>query len=361
MQILKDNTRKSGALFVQLESLDDLWVLYNIIKEGDRIKGKTTRRVVMREGDTGNRQSMVLKLEVKKVEFHEFTNTLRVLGQIIEGPKDLVSYGDHHTFNMEPGKRYRIYKDKWYKNDINRIRKNIKRQESPLVLCVAIESGLANLALISDYSLNPITEINKNIPGKRYGKQHYEKALQDFFKGIKTVIEENVERNNIKLVVLCGPGFTKEELLAYLKEKSNILDHNVAIRSISASSGELAGVYEVLRDGTIATQKSDYKFAKQAKYMSEFIEHLGKEDGLATYGLEQVKIASEMGAIKTVMVCDKLLRTSDEELHQKVEQILNNTENQGGEAHILTTNGPTGEQLESYSGVAAILRFRTEY
>ncbi len=83
MQILKDNTKKSGALVVQIESLDDLWVLYNILKPGDQMKGRTTRRVVIREGDTGQRQSMVLKLDIKKVEFHEFTSKLRVLGTII--------------------------------------------------------------------------------------------------------------------------------------------------------------------------------------------------------------------------------------------------------------------------------------
>ena len=102
MQVLVDKTR-NGELKVLIESLDDLWVIYNIIRENNQIKGRTFRRVVMREGDSGVRKPMTLLLNIQKVEFHEFTNRLRVLGTILEGPEDWVSTGQHHTFNLEPG------------------------------------------------------------------------------------------------------------------------------------------------------------------------------------------------------------------------------------------------------------------
>ena len=38
MQIIADNTR-TGELVVQVDTLDDLWVLYNIIKPDDRVRG----------------------------------------------------------------------------------------------------------------------------------------------------------------------------------------------------------------------------------------------------------------------------------------------------------------------------------
>ena len=95
--------------------------------------------------------------------------------------------------------------------------------------------------------------------------------------------------------------------------------------------------------------------------MAKFIEHLGKEDGLCSYGIDEVESAAKMGAVEHLLVCDKLLRTSDIDQRERIEDTLNNTENQGGTVHILSTNAPTGKQLESYGKIAAILRFRTEY
>ena len=73
MQVLLDNTR-NGELSLLIESLDDLWVLYNIIRTEDRLRGRTVRRVVIREGDAGERRPMVLTIRVEKVEFHEYSN-----------------------------------------------------------------------------------------------------------------------------------------------------------------------------------------------------------------------------------------------------------------------------------------------
>jgi protein pelota len=213
MQIIHNNT-KNGELKVQLECLDDLWVLYNILHPQDQIKGRTIRRVVVREGDAGTRKPMTILLNIKKVEFHEFSNRLRVLGTIIEGPSDYVSTGDHHTFNLDSTSRITIFKEKWYKNDITRIRKNLDKKDSSMVICVAIDSGIANVALLSNYSLTPVTEIQENVPGKRYAKQQHDKILNHFYESLAKVIYENVTRHNISFLILCGPGFYKEHFAA---------------------------------------------------------------------------------------------------------------------------------------------------
>ncbi len=263
---------------------------------------------------------------------------------------------------MEPGKKFKIIKEKWYKNDIERIRRNLKRSKGATVLCIAIETGIANIAMLSDYSLTPIAEVKQNIPGKRYGKQNFDKAMDKFFSKVLTIVDENIERNEPLLIIACGPGFTKEEFSAYFKSNSEALKNKSApIRDVNASSGELSGVYEIIRNGSISSQKTDFRFARQAEFMAKFVEHLGKQDGLCMYGLDEVIKAATAGAIEILLITDSLLRTADLEKREKIEEALNNTELQGGEVHILSTQNPPGQQLESYGNVAAILRYRLDY
>ncbi|QEE14456.1 mRNA surveillance protein pelota [Promethearchaeum syntrophicum] len=357
MQVLVDKTR-NGELKVLIESLDDLWVIYNIIRENDQIKGRTFRRVVMREGDSGVRKPMTLLLNIQKVEFHEFTNRLRVLGTILEGPEDWVSTGQHHTFNLEPGSKITIFKEQWYRNDIQRIRRNLEQKSTSSVLCIAIENGLANIAMLTNYSLTPISEIKENIPGKRYSKQMHKEIVEKFYNNVITVIDENLAKYPLSLIVICGPGFTKEHFVETYREKHEKKSNNVKMAAISASSGEISAIYEILRNGSISTLKADFKIAQDEMMMQQFIEFLGKDNDMIMYGLDQVKQCSIMGAIEHLLICDVLLRVSEKESRAEIEEILNNTEKNRGQVHILSTMNPAGEQLENYGKIAAILRYK---
>ena len=356
MQILFDNTG-NGELSVQIDSLDDLWVLYNILNSGDQIKGRTFRRVVKREGDSGERRPMTLAINVEKVEFHEFTNRLRVLGSIFEGPEDYVSTGQHHTFNLEPGRRIRIYKESWFKHDIQRIRRNLNKKEGSVILAMGIEKGLATVALLSNYSLTPITEIRENIPGKRFKKQGHQEAVNRFYEKTSIVVAENINRHPVSLVTVCGPSFTKVEFAEYFKEFLAKSKKKMDLRTLNASSGEMSAIYEVLRNGSIAELKSDFRIANDEMLMAKFIENLSKENNKVAYGLKEVVLAGDMGAIEDLLICDILLRNSDVKMRTKVEEILNIAEKGRGKVHILSTSNPAGDQLASYGKIAAILRF----
>ncbi|MBD3185772.1 mRNA surveillance protein Pelota, partial [Candidatus Bathyarchaeota archaeon] len=91
MKIIAKKLHKQ-LVVIQIETLDDLWTLYNLIAVGDFIEGKTSRRVVMtdRPEDKGERKWIYLKVKVEEIEFHEFSNRLRAKGKIMDGPKDLV-------------------------------------------------------------------------------------------------------------------------------------------------------------------------------------------------------------------------------------------------------------------------------
>lgn len=360
MQIIADNTR-TGELALIVDNLDDLWVLYNIIQKDDRIRSRTVRRVVVREGDSGERKPMILTIKVDSVEFYEFSNRLRILGSIIEGPDDFVAIGEHHTLNIEEGTKLSIFKDTWLRNDIERIRKNLGKKDRAIILAIALENGLANIALLSNYSLTPVSEISENIPGKRYDKQLQTELMNNFYGQITTIVMDHLARYKIGMVILCGPGFTKEHYGEILREQLTKTQNHLDIRMLGASSGEISSIYEILKNGTVASLSADLEIAQDGNLMTEFLTRLGKGEGTIAYGIKEVEAAAEMGAIETMMICDTMLRVGNIAERKRVDDILNNVEKNRGIVHIMSVTTPAGDQLQNYGKIAALLRFRANF
>ncbi|MHA2034342.1 MAG: mRNA surveillance protein pelota, partial [Candidatus Thorarchaeota archaeon] len=103
MKVIK-RVPKEGRITLKIETLDDLWHLYNIVAAGDRVIARTVRRVRIGSEDDRKQESvrkpMTLVLEVEDISFHTFSNRVRIKGRILEGPSDLVNIGSHHTFNI---------------------------------------------------------------------------------------------------------------------------------------------------------------------------------------------------------------------------------------------------------------------
>ena len=328
MQILDQNVSE-GKIKVQIDCLNDLWELYNIIREGDYIAGNTFRRVVVREGEAGERRPMYLKIHVEKVEFHEFSNRVRVLGTIVEGSADIVSMGQHHTFNLEI-------------ND-------------------GIDKGYSILCLLTNYSLNQIAEVEENIPGKHYAKQEQNKALESFYYSVFTVVLNNVSKYDIGAIVLAGPGYFKEEFMEYLKQEFKKIGRQIPMYAINASSSELSSIYEILNSGKLATVVSNHKMALESRYMQMFVESMGKNDGKCAYGIHDVKNAANQGAIEHLLVLDAAIRNPDPKLRESIEEILNAVEATRGTVIIVSSQNPAGEQLHHYGDIIALLRYKVDY
>ncbi|MHA1287324.1 MAG: mRNA surveillance protein pelota, partial [Candidatus Thorarchaeota archaeon] len=73
MKILK-RYLKEGTIVLKIETLDDLWHLYNTVGPTDVVVSRTTRRVRVGDEDRRKQDSvrkpMVLKLQVDDVAFH---------------------------------------------------------------------------------------------------------------------------------------------------------------------------------------------------------------------------------------------------------------------------------------------------
>ncbi|MHA1156283.1 MAG: hypothetical protein ACTSQK_09265, partial [Candidatus Heimdallarchaeota archaeon] len=221
---IKSRKYQIGSVSVIPETVDDLYVLYNLILPLDKVKARTYRRIRVGEEDgraeKGERVSMILTLEVEDVKFHEFANRLRIKGKITDGPEDLISYGTYHTINVETGTLLTIGKEIWSKIDKDRLEAAVRKSASAKVLIVAIDDSEATLAAIGAFSSTILVNIKERIPKKSGSKEKIRaEKIAKFYSTVTFAIEEAFSSKipDATAMVLAGPGFTKDNYYRYLK------------------------------------------------------------------------------------------------------------------------------------------------
>lgn len=356
LKILEIDT-KNEIVSLRTEDLNDLWTLYNVIDKDDEVLARTHRRIVLKEGSKGERKQMTLKLKVESISFHEFTNRLRVKGTILEGPEDFVTYGTYHTLNIEPGQKLTIKKEKWLKSEIKRLKKSSAFETDFNMLMIAIETGLATIALITNFSHNRIATIKKNIPGKRYEQSYRNKAYEEFFSDVSGILSEKIKSVKINTIIICGPGSTKDRFDQYIKEKAQI--HNLPkIYCIQAGSGTESAILETLKSKELQSLKENVKVLLETEKIEEIMQLFATNSDLIAIGFDEISNAIEKGAVKELFCADILIRGALKEKKLQIERILNGVEKVGGIIHILSSEHPTGQQIIDLGSLVAILRYK---
>nr|MDO8115802.1 mRNA surveillance protein pelota [Candidatus Sigynarchaeota archaeon] len=360
MKVIAKKLNKNQVVLA-IETLDDLWILYNIIAAGDQIEGKTSRRIVVtdREDDTGERRMVYLKIVVEQVEFHEFANRLRAKGKIIEGPED-VTLNTYHTFNIEENTVIGITKDDWTPTVLRMIDEAARHRIGQKVLVVAIDSGEATFAEIGDYYQKTSMSLTENIPGKRYGDvKDSVNARNMFFADVLKMIETMATGGKYSKIVITGPGFTREHFMEHCLNKNPSL--KPVLITEASSSASSSGIRELLKKQTIQGFLKDARIIQESAKVEEFFARLGKESGLAAYGIKEIQKAAEMGAIEDLLVTDDIIRKINVEKDLSIIALLKSVETTRGRVMIVSTLHDAGKQIQGMGGLAALLRFKTEY
>lgn len=359
MKIVK-RVLKEGKIVLKIETLDDLWHLYNTVGPNDIVISRTSRRV--RVGDEDSRKSdsvrkiMMLKLQVEDVSFHNFSNRVRLKGVILEGPKDLVNIGSYHTINVETGNTLTIIKEHWPKFVLDRLKEATKSQLRPMCLIVTIEDGTAELFLAADSGIQEAVRIRTTISRKRGDQKSHDASMKDFFTDTLLALRSQLEQHDFGLIVIAGPGFVKDHFRDFLVG-AKIKDLPPVVAE-SANSIGVPGAKEILFRGVISKAVTELKVETETRLVESLIEHISKDDGLGAYGNDEVSSAIQYGAVEELLITDKKLREGAEKERRWMDALIRNTEKTRGSFHIVSTEHPAGHQLQRLGGIGAILRFR---
>ncbi|MBU2560314.1 mRNA surveillance protein pelota [archaeon] len=354
MKVLHRNL-KEGKIKLRPENPDDLWYTKSIIKEGDLVSGRTYRRIKDEEkkrADKGVRVPISVDLRVQDSEFARYIMRLRVSGKIEKGPEDLISMGTFHTIEVKPNDTITIKKDRWKNWELDRIKEAEKAAKTPLVLVVCVEDGDAEFAIIRRYGVDFVVRVCVNVSGKKVVKEH-ETTMKEFLGDVSKKIGDVLKTEEIHTTLICGPGFVKENLLAYIKEKSPGIAKSCYIEG--TGTGGRAGIQEILKRGIIERIVSESRVSYETGLFERLLEEISKSSGLAAYGLDEVKTALKYGAIDKLLISDEFLRN-----YEGSDRLIENTKSKQGTVVIVSMEHDAGERLHKLGGVGAILRFPIE-
>lgn len=351
MKIMHKNLRE-GRIKIRAESGEDLWYLKSIIAAGDLISGRSYRRVRDEEkirADKGTRVPVTLSIRVENVELHIYAARLRITGKIESGPEDLISLGSHHTIEVCPPDAIEIKKEKWMEWELERLKEAEKAAATPLVLIASVEDREAEFAIVRRHGIDFVAKVASSGPGKDFEKER-EESIKKFYSMAAEKLDEILKREKVEGVVICGPGFAKDGLLSFLRDKR----HKVAemCRIEGTGAGGRSGVYEALKRGAVEKIAKESRVSMETRLVEKVFEEIGKSSMLAVYGIEEVEKALGYGAIENLLVADVLLRKNG------IDKIIEKTKKIKGEVLVISTEHEAGERLQAIGGIAALLRFR---
>jgi len=358
MQINDRHRTTDGRERVTLvpESLDDLWHLTYIVEPGDLVAGDTTRRIQRNDDDMrdtgGEREHMWVELEVEEVEFAKFANRVRVGGVIVDcSREDQLDF--HHTVNVEPRTEIEIEKI-WKPDQDDRLQEAVEATENPDVAIATVEEGEAYVHTVAQYG----TEERASLSGSSGKSDRGEGARtrETLFDELATILD----RMDVDAIILAGPGFTKQDALDYIQ--ANDPDLAAQITTVDTAGVGDRGVHEVLKRGAVDEVQTQTRISAEADLVDELTARIAKGSEVA-YGPDQVAEAAEFGAIEQLLVLDDRLRKErgDEgEWDVDVDDIIETTEQKGGEVTVFSGEFDPGQQLRNLGGIAALLRYRID-
>ena len=352
MKIIYQDLKK-GEIKVKVENLDDIWYLSHIIEKGDLVKGQTFRKIKL--GKEGERKAKVEKkkvflvIKVEKTEYE--AELLRVSGVVKEGPED-VPKGSHHTLNVEENSILTVIKQKWLKYQIDKLKEAAAVKAPDILICV-LDREEAIFALLKRKGY----EILSRIKGEVAKKGIEVKAKGSFYNEIIKLLKEYSERHKVRNIILASPSFWKEEVMKQIKDEE--LKKKIVLAT--CSSVDKSAINEVLKRPEIKEVLKQDRISKEMKLVESLLVEISKK-GNAAYGVEEVKVVAEAGAVKELLITDSFIqKMRSEQRYEKIDGLMKMVDKMKGEIHVISGEHEGGKKLDGLGGIGAILRYRLTY
>jgi len=360
------------------------------------IKSKTTRKNVQ---DALTKAMERLKLFNKVPE----TGLAIFAGNIAS---DQLGVGDMQTFTLIPPEPIGIY---YYRCEhrfmLEPLWEILEHEDSYGIL--VIDAKDATFAALKGQRADILKDMTSGVAGKtRAGGQssrRYERLrqmhLQEYFNRVgDTMTDLFLNIPNLQGIIVGGPGPTKEEFL-----KGNYLHHEIKDKVLTTVDTGYTG-HEGVKE--LVTRSRSFleqvRYTQERKVVQEFLKHLGEDDGLATYGEDEVMRQLKNVNVYTLLVSDSIKRWSvtlecrtcgfketrivDMDDYEEFENSLNDlnclkceggnyeiieredlievlvkmAEDAEARLEVISTHTEEGEMLyRSFGGIAAITKYRT--
>jgi protein pelota len=348
MKILSKNLKK-GYVKLQIETLDDLWYLSYIVDQGDFVKGETFRKIKIGTDEKASqvKKRVFLKIKVENVEFHKYSNILRISGTVTEGPED-VPLGSYHTFSVEEKTVISLEKESFLSYQIEKL-EEAEHQKTPKILICVMDRENAFFALSKKYGYDLLSSIEGDVEKK------FEKASTkgSFYEDLIKIITEYSKRYAPTNIILASPAFFKEDL--YKKISDEKLRKQIVLANCSSVKED--AVSEVLKRNEVQEILKQDRITKEANLLESLLKEISK-NGKAVYSLKETENAITSGAVSDLLITDAFIQKKRQEnSFAKIEYLMRTVDNTKGKIHILSSDFDAGKKLDGLGGIGALLRY----
>lgn len=348
MQIIKKNL-KEGEVTIKSETSDDLWHIHQVIEQGDRISGKTERKIKIGDGEDRKqavvKKTVFIEINVEKVEFSQYSDVLRVSGKVTEGPED-VPTGSYHTIEVEGGTTICIKKESWADYQLDKLKDAAAAIKKKIIIMV-FDREEAIFAALKGHGFEILSELKGDVSKKRMDTAE----KKNFYAELSKVLEEYNSRLKPDHIIVASPSFWKEYLV---KEISDTLKKKVVLAKCSEVSR--GAINEVLRSPELFKVLEHERSARELSLIEDLMKAVSKEE--ACYSIADCQQKIDEGNVKELFVSyEFLVQAKKDGFGRKADKLLKLCEERNGKVHIISTE-EAEKKLVGLGGIAGILRWK---
>ncbi|MEX2739236.1 MAG: peptide chain release factor aRF-1 [Candidatus Wukongarchaeota archaeon] len=371
--------------------------LVNELGTATNIKSKTTRKNVQ-----SALNSLIARLKMLPTQAPE-KGLVLFCGVTEDGKMEF-----HNVPLVEPVRQKLYVCDSSFHTE--HLREQLKEKETYGL--IVMDRSAATFAFLKGKHLNVLKTIYSHIMGKhRAGGQsarRFERLIEEqahnFMKEVgelgKKVFLEDLEEEDLKAIIIGGPGSTKEDFY-----KGTYLDNRVkekVVDLVDTGYTEEEGIKELVERSANILQ--NLRYMEEKRIVQKFLEQLAKDTGYLTYGEREIREALQQGAVDTLILSEGLdkvrikiqcqscdyeeektlpreeVEKEEEKLAERhcpkckssllsiiektdiVKELGELAEETGTSVEIISTDTEEGTQLlNAFGGLAAILRYKTNH
>ncbi|MFH1237015.1 MAG: peptide chain release factor aRF-1 [Candidatus Aenigmatarchaeota archaeon] len=262
---------------------------------------------------------------------------------------------------------------------------------------VLIDKSEADIGLLHGKKVRPLKHLDSMVPGKteaggwsqaRYARVR-EGLLNDFMKKVGEIASQNFsDQKDLLGVIVGGPGPIKE-----MFARGDFLRYDFKNKIITVVDTSYMGEYGLEEAVNRAEEAlKEASVMKEKRILIRFFNELGKDSGLAVYGLKETVEALKSGVVELLMVSEhldwvkaniKCLNCGEERevvmLRDKLEslkcekcselyeilaekdltdEIIKMAEEMNTKVEMVSADTKEGAQLKDMGGIGGILRYK---
>ncbi len=325
------------------ESFEDLYLLAMVVSKDNYVSSKSYRRFKASETDKGEQKEVFVRLVVEKTELDRGAGRLRIIGKIVSGhPEEYIQVNSYHTLTVGPLDEIEIEKPEgWGDFIIRRIRQAVLDSKRPRLGVIAVDDEKATLAYIRGYGIDLSGELFSHL-SKRMKEKDFEAQREKYFKDII----DSVKRMDVELVIIAGPGFTKDDIRKYVEYKG--IETGKRLVYVPVGDAERSGIREAVRSHEVSKMLETEHVRREFELLDALFR--GMRSGSALLGVEKIREHLNDYKIEMILVNDSKLNT------EEIKKILNDADRHGVAIEIFNSEDEAGKQLESFGGIAGMYK-----